>query len=144
MPKTHPDLKTLEEFCKYYEQDNEIAKQRLFRVYQIAMKEIERKRGCDRRRYYRLKEKQQEEPPEEPQPQPEPEKVPEPTAPLPTIQEEEPAPIPKVKRNSFTIPMPSPGSLVQHSIPAAQFPTIISDTKKIREVKRAPSSLTPV
>jgi hypothetical protein len=45
----------------------------------------------------------------------------------------------KEKRNSFTIPIPTPGSLVSHSVPAAQFPTIILDTKKKREVKRAPS-----
>jgi len=142
MPKTHPDLKTLEEFCKYYEQDDEIAKQRLFRVYQIAMKEIERKRGCDRRRYYRLKDKHQDQQPplpEEPKPEPIPEPVPEPTAPLASIPEEVPALPPKVKRPSFTIPIPTPGSLVSHSVPAAQFPTIISDTKKKREVKRAPS-----
>jgi len=43
---------------------------------------------------------------------------------------------PKVKRNSFTVPIPSAGSLVQ-SIQVASYPTVISNTK----VKRAPKTI---
>jgi hypothetical protein len=141
MKSLHPTLKTLEEFCKYYEQDTPIAKQRLYRMYEIALKEVETRRARDKRRYQEKKQKTIEDHTIsiQTEPEPEPEPVPEPTAPLASIPEEVPAPPPKVKRPSFTIPIPTPGSLVSHSVPAAQFPTIISDTKKKREVKRAPS-----
>lgn len=53
--------------------------------------------------------------------------------PLQSIKEEPEVIVPKVKRNSFTVPIPTPGSLTQ-SIQVATYPTLISNTK----VKRAP------
>ena len=43
----------------------------------------------------------------------------------------------KEKRNSFTIPVPTPGSLVNQPIQTASFPTILSNTK----VKRTPKTV---
>lgn len=63
------------------------------------------------------------------------EKKPAPSVELTTIQEEPVIPV-KVKRNSFTIPIPATGSLVNHQ-PVLQFPVSISNTK----VKRAPKTV---
>lgn len=56
---------------------------------------------------------------------------------LPTIVEEEPVVPVKVKRNSFTIPIPATGSLVNQQ-PILQFPVSISNTKVKRAPKTAP------
>ena len=153
MKTLHPTLATFEEFCKYYEQESEIGKRRLFRMYEIALKEVETRRKRDKRRYQEKKLQEAEDrtisiqteaapepvapPAPEPAPAPAPEPVPEQS--LPTIQEE-PEPIVKQKRNSFTIPRPNMTDLmVRSTSPArAAYPQIISDTKKMREPKRPP------
>lgn len=147
MPSRYPCISTLEEFCKYFEQESDIGKRRLFEVHQFAQKRLEARRRRDKERYAektkgvkskRTQEfedlcnsvlKEIEQPPEP---------VPEPSAPLPTIQEEPAAqpPPPKVKRPSFTIPIPTPQSLVSQPTQMPSFPSIISDTKKKREAKK--------
>lgn len=65
-------------------------------------------------------------------------------APKPEAPKQDPPklePIPEIpkkeKRNSFTIPVPTPGSLVNQPIQTASFPTILSNTK----VKRTPKTV---
>ena len=50
-----PDLKTLEEFCEYYEKDTPDNKAILFKNYQWAMKERMRYKIKDKKRRERLK-----------------------------------------------------------------------------------------
>jgi len=53
---SRPDLKTLEEFCAFYEKDSVENKQWLFNQYCFAMKERDRLREKDKRSRQRKKE----------------------------------------------------------------------------------------
>jgi hypothetical protein len=138
MPNTHPTVKTYEEFCKHYEQESDIGKRRLFDVYQVAVKFLEARRKRERNRYAERKVEKLQERTISIQTEPEPAPKPEETA-LTTIVEEEVVPV-KVKRNSFTIPRPDMAELMMRSpSPArAAYPQVISNTKTMREPKRAP------
>lgn len=139
MPTTHPTVKTYEEFCKHYEQESELGKRRLFDTYQVAVKFLEARRRRERNRYAERKMEKCSDP--APAPVPDPAPIPvlisaPASVPLPVIQEEEVVVPVKVKRNSFTIPIPATGSLIQH-LPITQFPTLVANTK----TKRLPKTV---
>lgn len=148
MPNCHPTVKTYEEFCKYYEQESDIGKRRLYQVHEVAQKFLEARRKRERRRYYEKKQEAIEANTISIQTEPEPEPIkPVPNLEVPlepvsslskgleTIPEEPPK---KEKRNSFTIPRSDINFFQQTVAPSPSFPSIISDTKKKREPKTVP------
>ena len=62
---SRPSLKTLEEFCAFYEKDTPENKAWLFEQYQFAMKERQRLRDKDRARRTKIKKERENLPPEQ-------------------------------------------------------------------------------